>query len=432
MSGVFRRCGCRDADGRQYGTLPERATDAQRDRACPVMLEDPKHGRWSFRLSAGFDPITKKRRQVNGGSYDTKREAQQARNAAAARLDQGKLATPSRETFAEYLPKWLDRRSRVGARGGKPLAASTLENYRRYAEQDIIPSRLGAMRLRDMRRGHVQAFVDELVAADRGAVTVRRIIAVVQGALSSAVRDELIDETPARLLELPPVEAKEFTPWEAGQVGHFLDVAAGHRLGALFEVAIFTGIRRGALVALLWDDVDLARREIRVRQDKTEAGKRRVALDDRAIGALVAWQIAQQAERDAWGAAYADSGHVFTMEDGRPLKAQYATRLFEKLRTQAGLPRMTFHGQRHQQASLQLAAGTPLAVVSKRLGHSSVSVTADIYSHLLESTEHDAANAAAALVPARRRPEEAAAHTLHAQGGENEEEAAPARSGSGP
>lgn len=427
MSGVFRRCGCRDETGKTYGVLPDQANDAQKSKACPTMLTDPKHGRWSFRLSAGFDPVTKKRRQVNGGTYETKREAQQARNAAAVKVDQGKLAMPSRETFAEYLPKWLDRRSRVGARGGKPLAPTTLENYTRYAEQDIIPSRLGAMKLRDIRRGHVQSFVDELVAEDRGAVTVRRIVAVIQGALSSAVRDELIDETPARLLELPSVEAKEFTPWEAEQVGQFLDVAAGHRLGALFEVAIFTGIRRGALVALLWADVDLTRREIRVRKDKTDAGKRRVALDDRAVGALVAWQIQQAAERESWGAAYAGAGHVFTMEDGRPLKPQYATRLFEKLRTQAGLPRMTFHGQRHQQASLQLSAGTPLAVVSKRLGHSSVSVTADIYSHLLESTEHDAANAAAALVPPRKAP----ARTVHAHEEVNAEEAVPATSGNG-
>ena len=100
---------------------------------------------------------------------------------------------------------------------------------------------------------------------------------------------------------------------------------------------------------------------------------------------------------------------MFTYEDGQPIKPQYVTRLFDKLRVRAGLPAMTFHGLRHQQASLQLAAGTPLAVVSKRLGHSSVSVTDDIYSHLLRSTEHDAANNAASLVPARG----ASARTLH-------------------
>jgi len=141
----------------------------------------------------------------------------------------------------------------------------------------------------------------------------------------------------------------------------------------------------------------------------------------------LAWQIAQAAEREAWGEAYADTDRVFTMEHGRPVQPQYATRLFDKLRIKAGLPKMTFHGLRHQQASLQLAAGTPLAVVSKRLGHSSVAVTADIYSHLLRSTEHDAANNAAALVPPRKE----VAHTLHAHRDVNDEEAVPAESGNG-
>jgi integrase len=427
MTGVFRRCGCRDDQGRTYGVLGDRPTPAQLARACPVMVEDPKHGRWSFRISAGFDPQTKKRRQVNGGTYATKREAQVERNKAAALVDRGKVPTVDRTTYAEYLPRWLARRSTMSQGKRGPLAGSTLENYTRYVEQDIASSSLGAMQVRQIRRAHVQAFVDDLVAAGRGAVTVRRIVAVVQGSLRAAVKDELLEDFPAAHLDLPPVDAEEFQPWEPAQVGHFLDVAGEHRLGALFEVAIFTGIRRGALVALEWADVDLAEREIRVRRDKTEAGRRRVALDDRAVGALVAWQIAQAAEREAWGAAYADGGLVFTMEDGRPLKPQYVTRLFEKLRAKAGLPKMTFHGQRHQQASLQLAAGTPLAVVSKRLGHANVSTTADIYSHLLRSTEHDAANAAAALVPPRRVP----AHTLHAQGGENEEEAVPAESGNG-
>lgn len=416
MSGVFRRCGCRDADGKTYGTLPDRPTETQRDRACPQMLVDPKHGRWSFRISAGIDPITRKRRQVNGGTFATKREAQQERNRVATKVDQGKVPSVSRETFADYLPRWLERHARTD----QGLRPSTIENYQRYIAQDIAPSSLGAMKLRDIRRRHINAFIDQLLESGRGAVTVRRIVAVIQGSLRAAAADEKIEDNPATLLRLPRVEATEFHPWEPDEVATFLDVAAEHRLGPLFEVAVFTGLRRGELLGLQWDDVDLARRELVVRRNrtttgegrtKTEAGRRRVALDHRAVGALVAWQIGQAAERTAWGSGYGDHGWVFTYENGEPLKPQYVTRLFERLRKQADLPEMTFHGLRHQQASLQLAAGTPLAVVSKRLGHSSVSVTADIYSHLLRSTEHDAANNAAALVPSRG----VGAHTWHAQ-----------------
>lgn len=105
MSGIFRRCGCRDADGKTYGTLPKRPTEPQRNRACPQMLVDAKHGRWSFRSSAGIDPIARKRRQTNGGTFPTKREAQQERTRVAAKIEQGKVPSVSRETFAEYLSR---------------------------------------------------------------------------------------------------------------------------------------------------------------------------------------------------------------------------------------------------------------------------------------------------------------------------------------
>lgn len=250
MSKLFRRCGCR-TDGKTYPPLPaDKPTVDQKAKACPRMVADPKHGKWSFRLSAGFDPVTKRRRQISGGTFATKKAASTAKNLLATKLDKGNVPTASRDTLAIYLAVYLDRAGKLGtSRSRKPLAPTTLENYRRYAEQDIIPTPLAAMLLRDIRRGHVQGFIDEL-ATQRSAVTVRKVVSVVQGALRSAVRDELIDVTPARDLDLPRVTTERFEPWTPEQVGHFLDVAAGHRLGALFEVAVWTGLRRSELVDL--------------------------------------------------------------------------------------------------------------------------------------------------------------------------------------
>jgi site-specific recombinase XerD len=115
----------------------------------------------------------------------------------------------------------------------------------------------------------------------------------------------------------------------------------------------------------------------------------------------MAWQIKQDEERRAGGAAYNASGYVFTMEDGRPLKPQYVTGLFGKLRLAAGLPKMTFHGQRQQSASLMLSAGADITVVSKLLGHSDTAVTSDLYTHLLTSKAHQVVADGAALVPRR-------------------------------
>jgi integrase len=142
---------------------------------------------------------------------------------------------------------------------------------------------------------------------------------------------------------------------------------------------------------------------------KTAAGRRVLDIDDVIVGALVAWKLRQEQEADQWGSAWVRSGHVFTYENGEPLKPQYATRLFEKLRKSAKLPPMTFHGQRHENASLMTASGTDIAVVAKRLGHSSLQVTSDIYGHRIGSASRDAVERSAALVSRSK----VGAHALH-------------------
>lgn len=179
--------------------------------------------------------------------------------------------------------------------------------YRRYIDAEIVPSALGSMKLTEIRRHHVSGFIDALTEAGKGPTTVRRIVAVLQSAFRDAVNEQLVDDNPARGVRLPSVERHEFEPWEPEQVGHFLDVASAHRLGELFTVAVFCGMRRGEIVGLRWDDVDLTRREITIRHTlvqvgkevvetspKSRAGRRIIELDDATVGALVAWQIKQE------------------------------------------------------------------------------------------------------------------------------------------
>jgi integrase len=258
----------------------------------------------------------------------------------------------------------------------------------------------------------VNAFLDGLTADGRGPTTVRRIVAVVQAALRTAFEDQVINDNPGIGVRLPRVEKKDLGTWTPEQVGTFLDVAAEHRLGALFELVMFTGLRRGEALGLKWSDVDLEGHLLTVRANrtqvggkvveqtpKTKAGVRTIELADATVGALIAWQIAQQAEADAWGEAWSHTGYVFSYENGEPLLPQYATRLFDKLRVKAGLPKMTFHGQRHEAISLMLEGGVSIAIASKRAGHSSIQITADRYGHLIGSASKDAAETAVALVP---------------------------------
>jgi integrase len=186
--------------------------------------------------------------------------------------------------------------------------------------------------------------------------------------------------------------------WTAGELRRFLEHVQGERLYALWLLAASTGMRRGEVLALRWPDVDLGAGRISIGQSKTAAGRRSVALDPGTVVALKAWRKAQMAERLAWGAAYADSGLVFTREDGTPLVTSSVGRTFARWQRQAGLSRIRFHDLRHTHATLALQAGVHPKVVSGRLGHASIAITLDTYSHAVPALEEEAAATVAALV----------------------------------
>lgn len=421
MSDIYRRCGCRDDNKRQLASLPVGASPEQIAKACPKLVADPKHGSWGFYLAGGVDPLTDKRVQVRKAGFATKRDAQQARNDSASKIDKGTYRAPSKVTFGAYVTDWLPRHSNTG-HGLKP---TTQFNYERYIRMDIVPSALGRMLLTDVRRHNINAFAEALVKEGRGATTVRRIVAVVQSAVRAAYDEQLIGDNPAIGVRLPRVEAKSTEAWSPAQVGQFLDTAASHRLSALFELVMFTGLRRGEALGLHWADIDFDKRTLSVRTNRTQvgakaveqtpkskSGARTIEIADATVGALLSCQLAQEAERAEWGEAWVGTGYVFTKENGAPLLPQYATRLFDKIRLEAKLPKMTFHGQRHQAISLMLSGGVPLAIASKRAGHSSVQITADLYGHMIGSASKEAAEIAVNLVP-----RSTVAHTLHTQGG---------------
>ncbi len=174
---------------------------------------------------------------------------------------------------------------------------------------------------------------------------------------------------------------------------------------------LVTGLRRGEAVGLRWEDVDLEGRclfvvqqitEVRGRAvlgtPKTKRGTRLVPLDDATVDQLRDHREAQQLEKSAWGPAWNDHGFVFTREDGRHLRPEYVTRHFLTLASGAGLPVIRLHDLRHTNASLALAAGVELKVVSERLGHSTTTITADLYTHVHRAVGRAAADKIASVL----------------------------------
>jgi integrase len=176
-------------------------------------------------------------------------------------------------------------------------------------------------------------------------------------------------------------------------------------------VAALTGMRRGEVLGLRWADLDLDNGWLSVRQTlivvdnhaqlsqpKTIRGRRQLALDPETIMVLRGHRRNQAAERLAAGPSWTPSDLVFTRQDGTPLHPEYVRRLFDRHLQRAELPRIRFHDLRHTHATLALQAGVHPKVVSERLGHTTVSITLDVYSHAIPGIQQDAASTVAALV----------------------------------
>lgn len=192
------------------------------------------------------------------------------------------------------------------------------------------------------------------------------------------------------------------------EFGEFLETVADDDRRGLYEFVGFAGLRRGER----WQDVDLDKGLITVRQarvvvagraqegrTKTETSSRRIGVTGRALATLKAQQKRQNTHRAEWGPAYLESGYVFTTENGEPLNPELVTKRFAREVKASGLPKVTFHDLRHVAASLLNTSGADVSLVSKYLGHASVSVTPDVYSHMYDSVSRDMSARAEALVP---------------------------------
>ena len=200
--------------------------------------------------------------------------------------------------------------------------------------------------------------------------------------------------------------------WSAAQCGAFLDFAEGDRLYPLYHLAAYWGLRRSELVGLEWADLDLKTRRLHVRQaqaddeldsTKSEDSDRIVVIDQDTAAVLESWRDRQLFEALEWDAAWHNSGRVFTREDGSPLRAGHVSEHFALLTTKAGLPPVRFHDLRHGAATMLIAAGQPVKVVSAILGHSTSAFTMDVYAVVAEELAEAAAVAIAGFVPRKTK-----------------------------
>ncbi|MCU1490248.1 MAG: integrase family protein [Acidimicrobiaceae bacterium] len=353
-------------------------------------------------------PVLQRRRSWHSG-YKTKGEANTALVAMLGQLDQGTFAAPSSTSVRDFVEStWLP------GLDASDLRASTVDMYRRSVKRYVLPH-LGSMRLRDVTPARLRMWIDGLKIAGLGDRTVEVAAVTCHKLLKAAMDLEMLPRNPAdnRAVReaIPRGKAKVPTVWTAEQTRAFLAAQREDRLFALWRLAAMTGLRRGELAGLRWENVKIEEAALRIAatrvvvgykvldsEPKTEKGKRPVGLDAATVTALRQHRARQAEERLRAGEAWQDSGLVFVDELGVPYHPDRLTRMLAAKAKAAGLPTVKLHALRHGHATHALEAGVPMKVVQERLGHASIAITSDIYSHVSAAADQAAAAQVAAAV----------------------------------
>jgi integrase len=352
-----------------------------------------------------------KRRQTSKSGFATKREAEEFLTAKLREIDAGEHLEPSAATVEQFLTgEWLPSLTTRG------LKLTTIDSYRMIVRTRIVPQ-IGQARLQKLSAAQIDVMYGALLKRGLSARSVRLTHTTLRKALKDGVRWGLLTRNPTDQAEPPAAKLAKAdarrarNTWTGDQLRRFLDSTAGDRDAAAWVLLATTGMRRGELLGLRWQDIDLDGKRARIEQTlvrvgrrtevqtpKTEGSARTVPLVPQAVEALRAHRARQAQEQLLAGRNYLDSGLVFRREDGTPVRPNAFTKRFEHRITQAGLPRIRLHDLRHSFATLALRAGEHPKLVQEILGHASVSITLDIYSHPDEDLLEQSAGRVAALV----------------------------------
>ena len=358
---------------------------------------------WAVVIDLGRD-ANGKRRQKWHTVHGAKRDAQRELADLLSSLNKGDYVEPSRMKVSEYLDRWLSEYAKLN------VSPKTYERYTDIISRNIKPA-LGEYHLSKLRPLHIQSFYTDALTQGRkdgrgglSAQTVLHFHRVLRKALQQAVKWQLLARNPTEAVEPPRPQRKEMQVVDEAGTARLLQAVEGARLYMPVLLAVMTGMRRGEILALRWQDTDLEKGQVAVRrsleqtrdglrfkQPKTGKGMRSVALPGIAIQVLRRHKTEQAQERLKLGPAYEDNDLVSPRPDGSPWPPDSLSTAFASLIRRSDLPRIRFHDLRHSHATQLLRHGIHPKVVSERLGHSKVGITLDTYSHVLPGMQEEAA-----------------------------------------
>ena len=353
-------------------------------------------GHWKGRVVL-YDRDTGKRRELTK-TFATKRDAKNWAEAEAEHYrEDPHRKPPSEETFALFFKKWLE-----GTAAGR-VRDTTLLTYQRYAAP--LLAAFGPRPLRGLTPSDFQVLYADMLKEGKATSTVHHTHVVAHSALDEAVNWGLIPFNPTDRVKPPRVTSPEIVPPTKEEAIRLLDVAETDRLKGLWWFVALTGCRRGEVVALKWTDIDWDQRTVviqrtaaefntllTVHDTKTARGRRTIALSSYLLNILDEHRERQRVEREFFGEEWNREEWVFPSERGTMFWPTNVSAHYRRLRIRASVSTVRLHDLRHAMATAWIAAGVPIKVVSERLGHANISITLQIYGHVLPNMQREAAD----------------------------------------
>ena len=388
--------------------------DAQRCRGCGRRFWIERRPKEVCPACGGELLETVERRRETKAGFASRKDCQAALSRKLTTLAEHTYVLPTHLSVREFLVKvWLPAIE-------TSVRQTTLASYHMVACQHLVPE-LGTVQLQSLNAAQINACYARLLSDGRvrgsgglAPKTVHQVHIVLHRALRDAVKWGYLQINAAGAADPPRASAQyqELAVWSEEQLHAFLDSVSKQRLYPLWRFLAMTGCRRGEALGLSWRDVDIEGGRVTIRralvplngkvietEPKTKRGRRLIALDAETVAVLREQAALQLSEQQRLGDSWIDSGQVFTKKDGSPLHPERISAMFRRLVRAAALPHIPLHGLRHTYASLALAKGVNAAIVSRRLGHSSVAFTLDVYSHVLPQVDAEAAEVIAAFTP---------------------------------
>jgi len=355
-------------------------------------------GTYSIKISLGKDPATGKYKSqwftVKGSKKDTEKRLSELLH----QIDTGAFMKPGKTTVADYLARWLVDYAKPN------LSPRSYERYAGIIRQHLIPD-FGSIQLSQLRPEHLQKHYSARLKGGLSARTIRYHHALIHIALQTAVKWGLVGRNVADAVAPPKFKRSQMQIWNENEVNQFLEAVKDTEYHALFYTALFTGMRRSELLALRWQDIDFIYSQIYVSrslhhlkdgsyvftQPKSERSRRTIALPPSAILVLNEYHKAKEADNLLLGMTLNDSDLVFSHYEGKPLRPNTITYAWARIAARAGVRVIRLHDARHTHASLMLKQGIHPKVVQERLGHASIQMTLDTYSHVAPGIQEAAA-----------------------------------------